>query len=141
MSLKICSVGLFSGAPYELLFVLHKDALFHWDSRAVICIPVAREVLLKRKAQYSWPPHTNLFRSAPFYIENILYFFTQSYNNKEVNCTEPSPSLRVPCFRIPCRYMFSILPPVGPKKPWIPLMFLFILYHKFVGMITVNSML
>jgi hypothetical protein len=29
MSLKICFVYLFSGALFELLFVLHKDALFH----------------------------------------------------------------------------------------------------------------
>jgi hypothetical protein len=35
------------------------------------------EVLLKGKAQYSWPPCTNLFRSAPFYIENIIYRFTK----------------------------------------------------------------
>jgi hypothetical protein len=53
-----------------------------------------REVLLKGKAQYSWPPCTTLFRSAPFYIENII-----SYLN-EVNCTEPSPSVSVPCSRL-----------------------------------------
>ncbi len=29
MSLKICSVCLFSGALSELLFVLHDDVLFH----------------------------------------------------------------------------------------------------------------
>ncbi len=36
-----------------------------------------REVLLKGKAQYSWPPCTNQFRSQPFHIENISYFFTK----------------------------------------------------------------
>ncbi len=33
-----------------------------------------REVLLKWKAQYSWPPYINLFRSAPFYIKYYLPF-------------------------------------------------------------------
>jgi hypothetical protein len=51
-----------------------------------------REVLLKGKAQYSWPPCTNQFRSTPFYIENIInLFYKTSYLNEEVNCTEPSP--------------------------------------------------
>jgi hypothetical protein len=27
--------------------------------------------------QYSWPPCTNLFRSAAFDIANIIYFFTK----------------------------------------------------------------
>ncbi len=30
MSLKICSVNLFSGALSKLLFLLHKDAVFYW---------------------------------------------------------------------------------------------------------------
>ncbi len=50
------------------------------------------EVLLKGKAEYSWPPCTNLFRLDPFYIENIIYlFYKTSYLNEEVKCTEPSP--------------------------------------------------
>jgi hypothetical protein len=36
-----------------------------------------REVLLKGQARYSRPPSTYKFRSAPFYIENIISFFTQ----------------------------------------------------------------
>jgi hypothetical protein len=32
------------------------------------------EVLMNGKAYYSWPPYTNQFRSAAFYIANIIYF-------------------------------------------------------------------
>ncbi len=42
-----------------------------------------REPLLKGKAQYSWPPCTNSFRSAAFDIGNKT-----SYLNEEVNGTE-----------------------------------------------------
>jgi hypothetical protein len=35
------------------------------------------ELLRKGKAQYSWPPFTNLIRSAAFDNTNIIYFFTQ----------------------------------------------------------------
>ncbi len=63
---------------------------------ALVLCP-AREVLLKGKAQYSWPPCINQFRSAPFYIENIInLFYKTSYLNKEVNCTEPSPLISIP---------------------------------------------
>ncbi len=51
----------------------------------------------KEKAQYSWPPCTNLFTSPPIYIENIIYIFNKtSYRNEEVNGTEPSPSVSIP---------------------------------------------
>jgi len=33
--------------------------------------------LLKGKAPYGLPPCTNYFRSAPFYIEHIIYLFTK----------------------------------------------------------------
>jgi hypothetical protein len=49
------------------------------------------ETLLKGKAQYSWPPCTNLFRSAPLYIENIIYIYQTSNPNEEVKLTETSP--------------------------------------------------
>ncbi len=53
---------------------------------------ITKEVLLKGKAQYSWPPCTNQFWSSPFYIENIINLsYKTSYLNEEVNCTEPSP--------------------------------------------------
>ncbi len=60
--------------------------------------PLFWENLLKGKDQYSWPPCTNLFRSVPFYIENIINIFNKTSNlNEEVNCTEPSPSVSIPC--------------------------------------------
>jgi hypothetical protein len=57
------------------------------------------EKLLKGKDQYDWPPYTNQFISTAFYSENILVlFYKTSCLNKEINRTEPSPSVRVPCF-------------------------------------------
>ncbi len=38
---------------------------------------VTREPFLEGKAQYSWPPCTNQFRSAAFDIKNIINFFTK----------------------------------------------------------------
>ncbi len=44
-------------------------------------------------------------RSDPFYIENIIYLsFKTTYLKEEVNCTEPSPSVSIPCFITP-RYV------------------------------------
>ncbi len=64
---------------------------------------LSRDSLLKGRistVQYSWPPCTNLFRSASFDIMNIMCFFYKTsyfnYFNKEENCTEPYPSVRVP---------------------------------------------
>jgi hypothetical protein len=60
---------------------------------------LTRETLLKGKAQYNCPPCTNLLRSSPFYIENIIYIFNKtSYLNEEVNRIEPSPSVSIPWF-------------------------------------------
>ncbi len=58
----------------------------------------AREVLLKGKAKYSWPPCTNQFRSAPYYFENIIYLWYKMSGglNEEVNCTELSRSVSIP---------------------------------------------
>jgi hypothetical protein len=53
-------------------------------------------------AQYSWPPCTNQFRSAPFYIENIInLFYKTGYLNEEANCTEPFPLVSIPWLWIP----------------------------------------
>jgi len=41
------------------------------------CKCICREVILKGKTQYSWPPCTNEFKSSHFYIENIFSFFTK----------------------------------------------------------------
>ncbi len=37
-----------------------------------------------------------MFKSVAFDIAIIMYFFTKRYVNKEVNCTELSPSVSVP---------------------------------------------
>ncbi len=69
----------------------------NWFETELISIDKNREPLLKGMAQYSWPPCTNQFRSAHFYIENMIYLGSKtSYLNEEVNCTEPSPSVSVP---------------------------------------------
>jgi hypothetical protein len=39
---------------------------------------------------------SNWLISAAFYAEKIDFFYKTSYLNKEVNCTEPSPSVGVP---------------------------------------------
>ncbi len=58
---------------------------------------LSREVLLKGKAQYSWPPITYYFRWAHFYFENIIYiFYKTSYLDEEDICTEPSFQLVFP---------------------------------------------
>ncbi len=60
----------------------------------------SREGLLEGKAQYGWPPCTNQFRLAPFYIENIINLFLKSQLNEEVNCTEPFPLVSFPGDRL-----------------------------------------
>jgi hypothetical protein len=59
-----------------------------------------KEVLLRGKTQYSRPPYTNYVRSASFCIKDITYvFYITNYLNKEVNCSEPSSSVSIPCFQ------------------------------------------
>jgi hypothetical protein len=44
-----------------------------------------------------WPPCTNQFRSAPFYNENIIYFFTtQDTLMRRLTVLSVSPSVRTP---------------------------------------------
>ncbi len=70
------------------------NKLGHFDS-------YSREFLLKGMAQYSSPPCTNQFRLTIFNTDIIFsLFITTSYLNEEVNCTEPSTSMRVPCLQI-----------------------------------------
>ncbi len=52
-------------------------AHFLKSSLETLCKRPCRKALLKGKAQYSWPPCTNLFRSAPFYIKILFPFFTK----------------------------------------------------------------
>jgi hypothetical protein len=43
---------------------------------------------MKGKDQYGSPPCTNKFRSAPFYIDIIIYLFLlNKQGNEKVNCT------------------------------------------------------
>ncbi len=62
--------------------------------------PSGREFLLKGKDQYGWPPCTSSdrrwFRSAAS-NPDLFFFFKTSSRDEEVNRTEPSPSVRVPC--------------------------------------------
>ncbi len=63
---------------------------------ALSIVGMAKELLLNGKAQYSWPPCTNQFRSAAFDIVSIMQIlYKTNYSNEEVNCTEPSTSVRV----------------------------------------------
>jgi hypothetical protein len=71
-------------------------ALGHWVTE-IICLHymngLARELLLKGKALYNWPPCINLCRSATFYTDTIIFiFYKTTYLNEEVNCTEPLPT-------------------------------------------------
>ncbi len=50
---------------------------------------------MKGKDQYTLPPCTKYFSTAAFKTE-FSSFYKTSYLNEEVNCTEPSPSMRVP---------------------------------------------
>ncbi len=68
-----------------------------WSGEVSKIWSITREPLLKGKAQYSWPPCTNLFRLVSFDIANIILLFHKtSYLNEEVNCIEPSPLVGIP---------------------------------------------
>jgi len=74
-------------------------------------IPPKREPFLKGKAPYSWPSNSYWFINA-----NIIYFFTKtSYLNEEVNRTEPSTSVSVPCCILS---MWSTF--LAPIQRWVP---------------------
>ncbi len=71
----------------------------HWQ------IAGARESLLKGRDQCSWPPCTNWNRSVTFHTLTVFCFscYKTTYLNEEVNCSEPSPSTRVPWLRFGAR--------------------------------------
>jgi hypothetical protein len=57
----------------------------------------ARESLLKGKDQYDSPPWINSSNQLFIILKNNIYLFLKKcHHNKEVKCTEPSPSVRVP---------------------------------------------
>ncbi len=69
---------------------------------------MSKEPLLKRKAQYSWrwpPRQDSLFCKK----EKIGLVLKAADLNKEVNCTDPSPSVRVPWYE-------SYLKTCSPEK-------------------------
>jgi hypothetical protein len=56
-----------------------------------------RDSFVKGKDQYDRPPCTDLLRTTAFNTENIIFlFYKTSYLDKEVKCTEPSLSVKVP---------------------------------------------
>jgi hypothetical protein len=58
----------------------------------------SKEALLKGMAHYGSPPCTNYLRVTAFDIEVfILLCYETIYLKEEVNCTEPSRSVSVPC--------------------------------------------
>jgi hypothetical protein len=68
--------------------------------------------------------YTNLFKSFTFYTETIFFLFYKTTNlNKEVNRTEPFPSVRVPKNKgYPCggyllELKFLALPPPPGANP------------------------
>ncbi len=74
-----------------ILYILASKTLKHHAVQA----DLGQGILTEGKHLYSWSPCTNLFRSAPFYIENIIYIFNKiSYLNEKVNRAEPPPPLR-----------------------------------------------
>ncbi len=65
----------------------------------VVMLNIVMLSVVALNAQYRWPPWTNQFRPAVFYIKNIIYLCAKtSYLNEEVNRTEPSLSASFPCF-------------------------------------------
>jgi hypothetical protein len=69
-------------------------AYFHPDIR---CKMSNQGSLTEREGLVQLTSFTSEFRSAPFYIENIIYnFYKTSYINEEVNCTETSHSVSFP---------------------------------------------
>ena len=54
------------------------ERYWHFWEKNFQLLPSTREALLKGKVQYSWPLCTNLFRSAPFYIENIIFILNET---------------------------------------------------------------
>jgi hypothetical protein len=74
--------------------IVYRSSILH-----VSTVTSTREHYLNGKAQYSWPPNCG-----SLFCKKVKKYF--QYKNdliqtswyKEVNRTEPSPSVRVPCF-------------------------------------------
>ncbi len=58
----------------------------------------SKEALLKGKAKYRWPPHTNWWSSADFILKNILTFlllFINVCENKMLNTHQVCPNFLI----------------------------------------------
>ncbi len=65
---SVSDTTIWSVALKSSIMILEASLTLIYDAHSTITEP-----LQKGKDQYSWPPCTNLFRSAPFYIENFIY--------------------------------------------------------------------
>jgi len=70
---------------------------FFFDMNARAKEGLCREPLIKGRAEHSWSPCANKFKSVHFHTDYFIYLcYKTSYLNEEVNCTEPYPSVGVP---------------------------------------------
>jgi hypothetical protein len=81
-----------------------KYEVLHWADISKIAghwVTLNREAFLKGKAQYGWAPYTNYSDKLLLILKILFTFFTKqaSYLNEEVNCTEPFPSVSIPCLK------------------------------------------
>ncbi len=81
-------------AQYDIIFLLALPCFFKYPKVYLKCLVGTRKPYWKGRLCTLDLLVTNYFRSAPFYIEKSIYFFT----NEEVNCTKPSTSVRVIMF-------------------------------------------
>jgi len=59
---------------------------------------IRQEILAEGENSLRLTSSYNLFRSDPSYIENVINSFRRTrFLDEEVNCTEPSPSVSLPC--------------------------------------------
>jgi hypothetical protein len=71
-------------------------------------ITVKQGNLTEREGSVQLTSCTELFRSAPFYVENIVNIFNKtSYLNEEVNCAEPPPSVSYPWVKCLCEQSWA----------------------------------
>jgi len=73
--IRTITLILFGLQLFWLLSSKFSDFLNLWSLGDVAAF--TREVSLKGKAQYGWPPCTNKFRTAPFYIKSLSTFFAK----------------------------------------------------------------
>jgi hypothetical protein len=75
------------------------------------------EVSLRWKALYSWPPCTNLFKLACFYIENIMFLLYKQATLMRSTVLSLPPQLVFPGWAVP---EMSNLVQTNPKSGSVP---------------------